>query len=73
MSRDATFSDRPGAHHINDEARHEATKIEAPIESVSEGSQVVFAVFAVLQRVERAGQRGIQITQHGVDQADRAV
>ena len=67
MSSALLFLDRLGAHYVHDEACNEAAQIEAPIESIGEGSQVVLAVRAVLERVECACQRRIQIAQHSVD------
>ena len=67
MFSDDLFLDRFRPHDIDDEPCDEAAQVEATIESVGEGSQVVLPVLAVPQRVERDGQRGLQIAQHGVD------
>ena len=61
MSPEATISDLFGPRHICNEARHQTMKVAAPIESTGEGSQVVFAVLAVLRRMERASQRRLQV------------
>ena len=67
MGSDTPFRDRPGAHNIHDEACNEAAQIEAPIESIGKSSQVVLAGRAILERVECACQRRLQIAQHRVD------
>ena len=64
---DHFFRHRLTPHHIGDEGRHQTAQVEAPVEPVGEGSQVGLAVLAVLQRVKRAGQRGLEVAQHGVD------
>lgn len=67
MRPDALFLDRFRPYDIDDEPCDAAAQVEATIEPVSDGGQVVLAVLAVPQRVERAGQRGLQIAQHGFD------
>lgn len=66
MRPDDCFLRRLAARHIDDESCDEATQIEAPVESVGEAGQVVLGVLAVLQRMECAGQRGLQIAEHRV-------
>jgi hypothetical protein len=53
--------------HISDKGRHKAAQVGAPVEPVGEGSQVDLAVLSVLQRMERTGQRGLEVTQPGLD------
>ena len=48
-------------------SRDEAAQIEAPVEAIGEGGQVVFSVLAVVQRMEGPGQGRLQIAQHRVD------
>ena len=67
MSPDALLLVWFRPHDIDNESCDEAAKVEATIETVGEGGQVVLTVLAALQRVERAGQRGLQIAQYGVD------
>jgi hypothetical protein len=64
---DHFFRHQLAPRHIDDEGRHQAAQVKAPVEPVGEGSQVGLAVRAVLQRLERAGQRGLEVVQHGVD------
>jgi hypothetical protein len=64
---DHSFRHWLAARHIHDEAGHEPTQIEAPVEPVGERSQVDLAVLSVSQRVERPGQRGLEVAQNRVD------
>ena len=64
---DHLFRYRLAPRHIDDEAGQEVPQVEASVEPVGESSQVSLAVLAVLQRVERAGQRGLEVAQHGID------
>jgi hypothetical protein len=68
---DHLFQHRLAPLHIDDEGGHQPAQIEAPVEPVGEGSQVRLAVLSVLQGVERARQRGLQVAQHGVDPLER--
>lgn len=67
MRPDRRLSVWHGPHHVDNEARHQAAQIEASVEAVGEGGEVVGGVLAVVQRVVRARQRGLEIAQHGVD------
>jgi hypothetical protein len=64
---DHFFRHRLAPRHIDDEGGQQAAQIEAPVEAVGKGSQVSLAVLSVLEGVERAGQRGLEVAQHGVD------
>ncbi len=61
------FRRRLAPHYIGHEGRHQAAQVEAAVESVGVGSQVGLAMLAVLHCVKRAGQRGFEFAQHGVD------
>ena len=67
MLPDHLFPDGRAASDVDDHARNQVAQIEAAIESVGEGGQVVGSVLAVLQRVVSAGQRGLEVAQHCVD------
>ncbi len=64
---DHFFRHRLAPRHIDDEGSDQPAQVESSVESVGEGDQIGLAVLSVLQRVERVGQRGLQVAQHGVD------
>lgn len=55
MRSDDRFLGRLAARDVDDEACDEAAQIEAAVEPVGEGGEVVRGVLAVLQRVVRLG------------------
>ena len=67
MRPDDRFLGRRTTCHIDDEPCGETAQIEAPVEAISEGVEVVARVLAVLQRMECARQRRLQVAQHRVD------
>ena len=67
MRPDDRFLCRRTTCHVDDESCDEAAQIEAPVEAVGESGKVVARVLAVLQRMECARQRRLQVAQHRVD------
>ena len=55
---------------VDDRAGDESSQVEAAVESVGEGAEVVGAVFAEFERVEDSGKCGLQVAEHGVDPFD---
>lgn len=64
---DDFFSNRFGPSHIADEVGQQAAQVKAAVEPVGKGGQVALGVLAVLQRLEGARQRGLEVSEHGVD------
>ncbi len=64
---DHFFRHRLAPRHIDDEGGEQPAQVEAPVEPVGKGSQVGLAVPSLLEGVERAGQLGLEVAQHGVD------
>ena len=69
MCPDHRFRDRPTPRDVDDQACNERAQVEASVEAVGEGGQVVFGVLAVLQRMECTGQGRLQVAEYRVDQS----
>ena len=67
MYSDDLFLDGLTPRVVDDEARDKSSQVEATIEAIAEGSEVVLGILAVLQGVEGAGQAGLEVAEHGVD------
>lgn len=67
MLHDYLLFDRRAPSDVDEQWRHQVAQIEAPIETVGESGQVVSGALAVLQRVEGAGQRGLEVAKQRVD------
>ena len=61
------FLGRRASSDVDNETRYETPQMEALVEPVSEGCEVVVSVLPVLHRVERAGQRSLEISKHRID------
>ena len=66
MLTDHLLPDGCAASGACDQARHQVAQVKAAIESVGESGKLVGGVLAVLERVVSAGQRGLEVAQHGV-------
>jgi len=67
MSRpDRLPRDWQAPRDVHDRAGDEPAQVEAAVKSVGEGGEVVGAVFAELQCVERSGERGLQVAEHRI-------
>ena len=64
---DDRFFGRRAAGNRDDEAGDKALKIEPAVEAIGKGAQVLLGVLAVVQRVDRASQRGLELALDGVD------
>jgi hypothetical protein len=53
--------------NVADHARQQITRIEAPVESVCEGAQVVGSELPVLERAISAGKCGLEVARYGVE------
>ena len=52
---------------IGEQVGDHGVEIEASVEAVGEGAEIAAGVFAELERLVRAGDRGLQVAQDGVD------
>ena len=64
---DFLAGEQRAAGNGDDEAVDKALKIEPAVEALGEGAQVLLGALAVVQRMERASQRGLELAQDGVD------
>ena len=56
-----------GAANVDDEFDDQVGQVEAPVEAVGEGAELVVGVLGVLECFVRARQHGLEVAQHGVD------
>jgi hypothetical protein len=64
---DGFFRHRPGSCDLGHELGQQVTQDETTVEAVDESRQAEVNVHAVLQRVECAGQHGLEVAQSCVD------
>jgi hypothetical protein len=67
MPSDYLLPGRYAPSDVDDQSRDQTLKIEASVESVGEGGQIVGGGFAIVQRLMGACQRNLQVAQHHGD------
>ena len=57
----------PRENGIADELRNQPAEVEAMVEPVREGAEVLVGVHAELEGLVRTGDRGLEVTEHRID------